>query len=136
MQHLSKLLTLLLIPVKEIPQTLILTWVSIVLLKVSRHQRNRAISQSEKLHKLKQKKNVDFLRRISLPNLKKSAHHNSVVLGLSERGIVHKDLPFSFGGVPQVPDLKLHPSDEDEDLHMNCDASATCVPPSHTPTLS
>ncbi|GBL91056.1 hypothetical protein AVEN_184437-1 [Araneus ventricosus] len=68
--------------------------------------------------------------------LKKSAHHNSVALGLADRGIVQKDLPSVFGGVPQVPDLKLHPSDED--LQMNCDASETppCVPTSNPPTLS
>ncbi|GBN46436.1 putative RNA-directed DNA polymerase from transposon X-element [Araneus ventricosus] len=69
---------------------------------------------------------------------KKSAHHNSVALGLADRGIVHKDLPSIFGGLPQVPDLKLHPSDEDEDLQMNCDVSVptTSVPPLHPPTIS
>ncbi|GBN23788.1 hypothetical protein AVEN_104397-1 [Araneus ventricosus] len=68
----------------------------------------------------------------------KNPHQNSVSLGLADRGIVHKDLPSIFGGVPQVPDLKLHPSDEDEDLQMNCDASETppCVPTSNPPTLS
>ncbi|GBM74857.1 hypothetical protein AVEN_173922-1 [Araneus ventricosus] len=70
--------------------------------------------------------------------LKKSSRHNSVALGLADRGIVHKHLPSIFGGVPQVPDLKLHPSDEDEELQMNCDASETppCVPTSNPPTLS
>ncbi|GBM17934.1 hypothetical protein AVEN_111086-1 [Araneus ventricosus] len=69
---------------------------------------------------------------------KKSAYQNSVSLGLADRGIVHKDFPSIFGGMPQVPDLKLHPSGEDEDLQMNCDASETpfCVPPSNSPTLS
>ncbi|GBL75113.1 hypothetical protein AVEN_194372-1 [Araneus ventricosus] len=43
--------------------------------------------------------NVDCLKRISLPNLKKSSRHNSVALGLSDRGIVHKDLPSIFGGL-------------------------------------
>ncbi|GBN77317.1 hypothetical protein AVEN_86254-1 [Araneus ventricosus] len=70
--------------------------------------------------------------------LKKSAHKNSVALGLADSGIGHKDLPSIFGDVPQVADLQLHPSEEDEDLQLNCDVSATspCVPPSQTPTLS
>ncbi|GBN41236.1 hypothetical protein AVEN_78761-1 [Araneus ventricosus] len=50
---------------------------------------------------------------------------NSVALRLADRGIVHKDLLSIFGGVLQVPDLKLHPSDEDEYLQMNCDESET-----------
>ncbi|GBN41585.1 hypothetical protein AVEN_113664-1 [Araneus ventricosus] len=41
--------------------------------------------------------------------------------------MVHKDLPSIFGSVPQVPDLKLHTSDEDEDLQMNCDANLFVV---------
>ncbi|GBN95779.1 hypothetical protein AVEN_200055-1, partial [Araneus ventricosus] len=94
-------------------------------------------SKSEKSQKLKQAKRG--LSQKDLPaKLKKSAHHNSVALGLADKGIAHKDLPSIFGGVPQVPDLKLHPSDEDEDLQMNCDASETppCVPTSNPPTLS
>ncbi|GBL78442.1 putative RNA-directed DNA polymerase from transposon X-element [Araneus ventricosus] len=93
--------------------------------EVSNTQKNRAKSKSEKSQKLKQAKRG--LSQKDLPTkLKKSAHHNSVALGLADRGIVHKDLPSIFGGVPQVPDLKLHPSDEDEDLQMTCDVS---VPP-------
>ncbi|GBN72073.1 hypothetical protein AVEN_19982-1 [Araneus ventricosus] len=57
--------------------------------------------------------------------LKKSSHHNSVALGLAERGIVHKDLPSIFCGVPQVPDLKLHPSDEDEEHSASFDIANT-----------
>ncbi|GBL79202.1 hypothetical protein AVEN_92435-1 [Araneus ventricosus] len=105
--------------------------------EVSNHQKNRARSQSEKSQKLKQAKRG--LSQKDLPvKLKKSAHQNSVALGLPDRGIVHKDLPSIFGGVPQVPDLKLHPSDEDEDLQMNCDVSVTPtgVPTSNPPTLS
>ncbi|GBN34738.1 hypothetical protein AVEN_31442-1 [Araneus ventricosus] len=105
--------------------------------EVSNTQKTRARSKSEKSQKLKQAKRG--LSQKDLPaKLKKSAHHNSVALGLADRGIVHKDLPSIFGGVPQVPDLKLHPSDEDEDLQMNCDASETppCVPTSNPPTLS
>ncbi|GBN79510.1 hypothetical protein AVEN_205509-1 [Araneus ventricosus] len=105
--------------------------------EVSNTQKNRDRSTSEKSQKLKQAKRG--LSQKDLPaKLKKSAHHNSVALGLADRGIVHKDLPSIFGGVPQVPDLKLHPSDEDDDLQMNCDASETppCVPTSNPPTLS
>ncbi|GBM44930.1 hypothetical protein AVEN_157219-1, partial [Araneus ventricosus] len=105
--------------------------------EVSNTHKNRARSKSEKSQKLKQAKRG--LSQKDLPaKLKKSAHHNSVALGLADQGIVHKDLPSLFGGVPQVPDLKLHPSDEDEDLQMNCDASETppCVPTSNPPTLS
>ncbi|GBN61291.1 hypothetical protein AVEN_37886-1, partial [Araneus ventricosus] len=93
-------------------------------------------SKSEKSQKPKQAKRG--LSQKDLPaKLKKSAHHNSVALGLADKSIAHKDLPSIFGGVPQVPDLKLHPSDEDEDLQMNCDASETppCVPTSNPPTL-
>ncbi|GBN65333.1 hypothetical protein AVEN_100049-1 [Araneus ventricosus] len=100
--------------------------------EISKHQRNRARSQSEKSQKLKQTKRG--LSQKDLPTkFKKSAHYNSVTLGLADLGIVHKDLPSIFGGVPQVPDLKLHPSDEDEDSQMNCDASETrpCVPTSN-----
>ncbi|GBN12420.1 hypothetical protein AVEN_245416-1 [Araneus ventricosus] len=72
---------------------------------------NRARSQSEKSHKLKQAKRG--LSQKDLPTkLKKSAHHNSVALGLADKGIVHKDLPSIFGGVPQVPDLHPHLKDE------------------------
>ncbi|GBN97318.1 hypothetical protein AVEN_34537-1 [Araneus ventricosus] len=104
--------------------------------EVSNHQKNRAISQSEKSQKLKQAKRG--LCQKDLPvKLKKSAHQNSVAWGLADKGIVHKDLSSIFGGVPQVPDLKLHPSDEDEDLQMNCDVSVTpTVPTSTPPTLS
>ncbi|GBO02278.1 hypothetical protein AVEN_27093-1 [Araneus ventricosus] len=91
-----------------------------------------------KLHKLKKAKRG--LSQKDIPaNLKKSAHKDSVVLGLADRGTVHKDLLSIFGGVLQVPDFQLDPSEEDEDLQMNCDVSATspCVPPpSQTPTLS
>ncbi|GBN23499.1 hypothetical protein AVEN_152545-1 [Araneus ventricosus] len=105
--------------------------------EVSSAHKNRARSKSEQSQKLKQAKSG--LSQKDLPaKLKKSAHQNSVSLGLADRGIVHKDLPSIFGGVPQVPDLKLHPSDEDEDLQMNCDTSETppCVPTSNPPTLS
>ncbi|GBN40485.1 putative RNA-directed DNA polymerase from transposon X-element, partial [Araneus ventricosus] len=92
--------------------------------EASNIQKNRARSKSEKSQKLKQAKRG--LSQKDLPaKLKKSAHHNSVALGLADKGIAHKDLLSIFGGVPQVPDLKLHPSDEDEDLQMNCDASGT-----------
>ncbi|XP_055924761.1 uncharacterized protein LOC129956833 [Argiope bruennichi] len=71
-------------------------------------------------------------RGISKPELpsklKKSAAKNSVALGLATQGIVHKDLSSIFGGMPKSPDrLSLHPSDEDEDedLHMSCEVSAT-----------
>ncbi|GBN09355.1 hypothetical protein AVEN_156314-1 [Araneus ventricosus] len=104
--------------------------------EISNTQKNRARSKSEKSQKLKQAKRG--LSQKDLPaKLKKSAHHNSVALGLADRDIAHKDLPSIFGGVPQVPDLKLHLSDEDEDLQMNCDASETppCVPTSNPPTL-
>ncbi|GBN04963.1 putative RNA-directed DNA polymerase from transposon X-element [Araneus ventricosus] len=91
--------------------------------EASNTQKNRARSESEKSQKLKQAKRG--LSQNDLPaKLKKSAHHNSVALGLADRGIAHKDLPSIFG-VPQVPDLKLHPSDEDEDLQMNCDVLET-----------
>ncbi|GBM78570.1 hypothetical protein AVEN_115852-1 [Araneus ventricosus] len=106
--------------------------------EASNTQKNRARSKSERSQKLKQAKRG--LSQKDLPaKLKKSAHHNSVALGLADRGIAHKDLPSIFGGVPQVPDLQLHPSEEDEDLQMNCEVSAkpTCVPPpSQTPKLS
>ncbi|GBN97860.1 hypothetical protein AVEN_94085-1 [Araneus ventricosus] len=105
--------------------------------EASNTQKNRARSKSEKSQKLKQAKRG--LSQKDLPaKLKQSAHHNSVALGLADKGIAHKDLPSIFGGVPKVPDLKLHPSDEDEDLQMNCDASETqpCVPTSNPPTLS
>ncbi|GBM76059.1 hypothetical protein AVEN_176486-1 [Araneus ventricosus] len=88
---------------------------------------------------VKRRTNLKYLLEKDLPaKLKKSSRHNSVALGLADRGIVHKHLPSIFGGVPQVPDLKLHPSDEDEELQMNCDASETppCVPTSNPPTLS
>ncbi|GBL98396.1 hypothetical protein AVEN_187734-1 [Araneus ventricosus] len=105
--------------------------------EVSSAHKSKARSKSEQSQKLKQAKRG--LSQKDLPaKLKKSAHQNSVSLGLADRGIVHKDLPSIFVGVPQVPDLKLHPSDEDEDLQMNCDASETspCVPTSNPPTLS
>ncbi|GBN65923.1 hypothetical protein AVEN_168017-1, partial [Araneus ventricosus] len=77
--------------------------------EASNIQKNRARSKSEKSQKLKQAKRG--LSQKDLPvKLKKSAHHNSVALGLADRGIAHKDLLSIFGGVPQVPDLKLHPS--------------------------
>ncbi|GBO31554.1 hypothetical protein AVEN_167785-1 [Araneus ventricosus] len=105
--------------------------------EASNPQKNRARSKSEKLQKLKQAKRG--LSQIGLPaKLKKSAHKNSVALGLADRGLVHKDLPSIFSGLLQIPDLQLHPSEEDEDLRMNCEVSATptCVPPSQTPNLS
>ncbi|GBN35890.1 putative RNA-directed DNA polymerase from transposon X-element, partial [Araneus ventricosus] len=92
--------------------------------EASNPQKNKARSKSEKLHKLKQAKR-GLSQKDLRAKLKKSAHKNSVALGLADRGIVHKDLPSIFGGVPQVPDLQLHPSEEDEDLQMNCDVSAT-----------
>ncbi|GBN62913.1 hypothetical protein AVEN_213281-1 [Araneus ventricosus] len=67
--------------------------------EVSNTQKNRARSKSEKSQKLKQAKRG--LSQKDLPaKLKKSAHQNSVALGLADRGIVHKDLPSIFGGVP------------------------------------
>ncbi|GBO44097.1 hypothetical protein AVEN_188026-1 [Araneus ventricosus] len=66
------------------------------------------------------------LSQIDFPaKLKKSAHKNSVALGLADEGLVHKDLPSIFSGLPQIPDLQLHPSEEDEDLQMNCEVSAS-----------
>ncbi|GBM26167.1 Retrovirus-related Pol polyprotein from transposon TNT 1-94 [Araneus ventricosus] len=103
--------------------------------EVSNPQKNRARSKSEKLHKLKQAK-CGFSQK-DLPAKLKSTHKNSVPLGLADRGIVHKDLPSILRDVPQVSGLQLHPSEEDEDLQMNCDVSATspCVLPSQIPTL-
>ncbi|GBO01035.1 hypothetical protein AVEN_76870-1 [Araneus ventricosus] len=123
-----------LIQVGETPQTLNLIQVLLRLQILRKTGLDRNLISYTSLNK----QNVDFLRRISLQNLKKSAHKNSIALGLADRGIVHKDLPSIFGCVPQVPDLQLHPSEEDEDLQMNCDVSATSplVPPSQTPTLS
>ncbi|GBO20924.1 hypothetical protein AVEN_266895-1, partial [Araneus ventricosus] len=80
--------------------------------EVPNPQKNRARSKSEKLHKLKQAKRG--LSQKDLSAKLKSAHKNSVALGLADRGIVHKDLPSIFGGVPQVPDLQLHPLRMDE----------------------
>ncbi|GBM32480.1 hypothetical protein AVEN_156580-1 [Araneus ventricosus] len=106
-------------------------------LEVSNHQRNRARSKSEQSQKLKQAKR-EFSQKDLAAKLKESVHHSSVALGLADRGIVHKDLTSIFGGVPQVPDLQLHPSDEDKDLQMNCDALETppCVPTYNPPTFS
>ncbi|GBL72774.1 hypothetical protein AVEN_127992-1 [Araneus ventricosus] len=56
--------------------------------EVSKHQRNRKDIPAK---------------------FKKSAYNNSFALGLADRGIVHRDLPSIFGGVAQLPDLKLHP---------------------------
>ncbi|GBM33667.1 hypothetical protein AVEN_203703-1 [Araneus ventricosus] len=52
--------------------------------------------------KLKQAKRG--LSQKDLPaKLKKSVHHNYVALDLADQGIVQKDLPSIFGGVPKVP---------------------------------
>ncbi|GBM76578.1 hypothetical protein AVEN_254405-1 [Araneus ventricosus] len=70
--------------------------------EASNLQKNRARSKSEKLQKLKQAKRG--LAQIDLPaKLKRSAHKNSVALGLADRGIVHKDLPSIFSGLPKSP---------------------------------
>ncbi|XP_055925489.1 uncharacterized protein LOC129957260 [Argiope bruennichi] len=56
--------------------------------------------------------------------LKKSALKNSVALGLATQGNVHKDLTSIFG-MPNSPDIKLHPSDDEDDLQMSCEYEAT-----------
>ncbi|GBN68116.1 hypothetical protein AVEN_224631-1 [Araneus ventricosus] len=55
--------------------------------------------------------------------LKKSNVKNSVALGLASRGLVQKDLPSIFGGVPKSPDrIALYPSEgKDEEITMSCD---------------
>ncbi|XP_055924526.1 uncharacterized protein LOC129956619 [Argiope bruennichi] len=56
--------------------------------------------------------------------LRKSTLRNSVSLGLANQGAVHKDLTSIFGGTSKNVDLiALHPSEEDEELKMSCDAS-------------
>ncbi|GBM80964.1 hypothetical protein AVEN_11485-1 [Araneus ventricosus] len=82
--------------------------------------RNRTRSKSDKSQKLKQAKR-GFSQKDLPAKLKKSSCQNSVALGLSGQDIDYKDLTFIFGGVLQVPDLKLHSSDEDENLLTNCD---------------
>ncbi|XP_055924699.1 uncharacterized protein LOC129956782 [Argiope bruennichi] len=53
---------------------------------------------------------------------KKSKAKNSVALGLATQGVVHKDLSSIFGDAPNInPDIKLHPSEDDDDLEMNCE---------------
>ncbi|XP_055938200.1 uncharacterized protein LOC129968368 [Argiope bruennichi] len=58
--------------------------------------------------------------------LKKSKSKNSVALGLATQGVVHKDLTSIFGDIPHNnPDIKLHPSEDDDDLEMSCEIQAT-----------
>ncbi|GBM13044.1 hypothetical protein AVEN_101900-1 [Araneus ventricosus] len=70
--------------------------------EVSKHQRNKARSKSEKSQKLKQAKRGFFQKDLPA-KLKNSAQHNSVALGLADRGIVHKDLPSILVVCPKSP---------------------------------
>ncbi|XP_055932812.1 uncharacterized protein LOC129962837 [Argiope bruennichi] len=53
--------------------------------------------------------------------LKAAKSKNSVALGLATQGIVHKDLSSIFGGMPNSSDIKLHPSEDENDLGMSCE---------------
>ncbi|GBN92765.1 hypothetical protein AVEN_247804-1 [Araneus ventricosus] len=67
--------------------------------EVSNVQKKRGRYKSEKSQKLKEAKRG--LSQKDLPaKLKKSAHRNSVALGLADRGIVHRDLPFVYTKSP------------------------------------
>ncbi|XP_055928544.1 uncharacterized protein LOC129981451 [Argiope bruennichi] len=57
--------------------------------------------------------------------LKKSTSKNSVALGMAMQGNVHKDLTTIFGDKLHSPDIKLHPSEDEDELDMSCDDPAT-----------
>ncbi|XP_055941733.1 uncharacterized protein LOC129971781 [Argiope bruennichi] len=57
--------------------------------------------------------------------LKKSTSNNSVALGMAMQGNVHKDLTTIFGDKLHSPDIKLHPSEDEDELDMSCDDPAT-----------
>ncbi|XP_055924603.1 uncharacterized protein LOC129987679 [Argiope bruennichi] len=86
----------------------------------------RKQSKSDKSLKLKLAKRGVSKTNLSA-KLKKSATKNSVALGLASQGIAHKDLTSIFGGIPNCPDLKLHPSGDESEFEMSCEVSATPV---------
>ncbi|XP_055928552.1 uncharacterized protein LOC129959688 [Argiope bruennichi] len=57
--------------------------------------------------------------------LKKSTSKNSVALGMAMQGNVHKDLTTIFADKLHSPDIKLHPSEDEDELDMSCDDPAT-----------
>ncbi|XP_055941654.1 uncharacterized protein LOC129971702 [Argiope bruennichi] len=69
--------------------------------------------------------------------LQKSTSRNSVALGLARDGVAHKDLTSIFGGTPNIPDFKLHPSEDEDALFMSCEDQATpTAAHSHSPSKS
>ncbi|XP_055940885.1 uncharacterized protein LOC129971290 [Argiope bruennichi] len=80
----------------------------------------------QKSLKLKLAKRGQTQKELSA-KLKKSSSENSVALGLAARGKAHKDLTSVFGGILNTPDLKLHPSEDENEFEMSCDVSATPV---------
>ncbi|GBM82894.1 hypothetical protein AVEN_195524-1 [Araneus ventricosus] len=96
-------------------------------------RRSKSNSQSNKSLKLKLSKHGVSPQQLT-SKLKKSNVKNSVALGLASQGLVHKDLPSIFGGVPKSPDrIALHPSEgEDEEITMSCDVSRTRTSLSNT----
>ncbi|XP_055944735.1 uncharacterized protein LOC129975654 [Argiope bruennichi] len=81
-------------------------------------------SRPQKSMKLKLAKLGQTQKDLSA-KLKKSIRKNSVALGLAAQGLAHKDLTSVFGGKRNSPDLKLHPSEDEDDFDMSCDVSAT-----------
>ncbi|XP_055941881.1 uncharacterized protein LOC129971928 [Argiope bruennichi] len=81
-------------------------------------------SKSDKSLKLKLAKRGLSKSDLS-SKLKKNVSKNSVALGLASQGIAHRDLTSIFGGMQNSPDLKLHPSEDEDEFGMNCDISAT-----------
>ncbi|GBM76577.1 hypothetical protein AVEN_254404-2 [Araneus ventricosus] len=98
-----------------------------------RRSKSKSNSKSNKSLKLKLSKRGISPQQLT-SKLKKSNVKNSVALGLASQGLVHKDLPSIFGGVPKSPDrIALHPSEEeDEEITMSCDVSPTRTNVSNT----
>ncbi|XP_055932248.1 uncharacterized protein LOC129962518 [Argiope bruennichi] len=66
--------------------------------------------------------------------LKKTTLRSSVALGLANKGVAHKDLTSIFSGSKKSPaTISLHPSEEEDEFEMSCNASQ---PPNIVPRTS
>ncbi|XP_055950828.1 uncharacterized protein LOC129984899 [Argiope bruennichi] len=84
--------------------------------------KRKQISKSQKSLALKLSKTGRSSKDITLALYTK----NSLALDMAKSGLVRKDLTSLFGGQPKSPELlRLHPSEEEDDFQMSCDASAT-----------
>ncbi|GBO21672.1 hypothetical protein AVEN_215020-1 [Araneus ventricosus] len=83
----------------------------------SKTRKSKSITKSERALTLKFSKQGSSVKSLK--------SRRSLALDLGKAGLATKDLPSLFGDPSSSELLKIHPSEDDDDLQMSCEAPAT-----------